>query len=231
MSSVKATTQNHLEIADIKNNVVILANGGACAILETNAINFELLSPMEQDSAIASFSALLNSLTFPIQITIRSKRMDITEYLERIKEVEEKQTNNKVREQIMAYRSYIKDELVTKEEVLDKDFYVSIPHRIITASAMNPFGWVTDLIGGGESKRKQKVNVDRVLQEAMAELTPRITFLINEFKRIGIKSRQLTSSELIKLFYEIYNSESSRAQRIKSDVKDYTSVLVEPKLQ
>ena len=230
MSSVRSTTQSHLDIADIKNNTVVLTSGGACAILETNAINFKLLSPMEQDAAIASFSALLNSLTFPIQITIRSKKMDISEYLEKIKEIEEKQTNNKIREQIMAYRTYIKDELVKKEEVLDKDFYVTIPHRIITASAINPISWIDEIMGRTEP-RSQKVNVDRVLQEATAELTPRITFLINEFKRMGIKSRQLTSSELIKLFYEIYNSESSRSQKIKSDIKDYTSVLVEPKLK
>lgn len=230
MSNVRSTTQSHLDIADIKNNVVILASGGACAILETNAINFKLLSPIEQDAAIASFSALLNSLTFPIQITIRSKKMDISEYLDKIKEVEDKQTNNKIREQIMAYRTYIKDELVKKEEVLDKDFYVTIPHRIITASAINPISWIDELMGRTQP-RTQKINVDRVLQEAAAELTPRITFLINEFKRMGIKSRQLTSSELIKLFYEIYNSESSRSQKIKSDIKDYTSVLVEPRLK
>ena len=92
-NNIKTTTQGHLDIADIKNNIVILTNGGACAIIETNAINFDLLSLPEQDAAISSFSALLNSLTFPMQITIRSKKMDISEYLERIKEVEDKQTN------------------------------------------------------------------------------------------------------------------------------------------
>ena len=65
-----STTQEHLDIADIKDDVVILKNGSAVAVLETTAINFDLLSIREQDAAIAAFSSLLNSLSFPIQITI-----------------------------------------------------------------------------------------------------------------------------------------------------------------
>lgn len=229
MPTVKSTTQNHLDIAEIKNNFVILTNGGACAILETNAINFDLLSPMEQDAAIVKFSGLLNSLTFPIQITIRSKRMDISDYLEKIREVEEKQTNTKIRSQIAIYRTFIKDELVTKEAVLDKDFYVTIPHKTISFSSVTPLGWVNDLFGF-DSKSKQKINVDAVLQEAVSELSPRITFLIKALAGIDIKAKQLSSPALIKLFYDIYNSETSRTQRIKSDITEYSSVLVEPKI-
>lgn len=229
MPSIKSTTQNHLDIAEIKNNFVILNNGGACAILETNAINFDLLSPMEQDAAIVKFSGLLNSLSFPIQITIRSKRMDISDYLEKIREVEEKQTNTKIRTQIAMYRTFIKDELVTKEAVLDKDFYVTVPHKTISISSTAALGWVTDLFGM-DSKSKNKINVDAVLQEAVSELAPRVTFLVKALAGIDIKAKQLTSPELIKLFYDIYNSETSRTQRIRSDITEYSSVLVEPKI-
>lgn len=225
-----ATTQEHLDIYDVKNGIAILKNGGAVCILETTAINFDLLSMQEQDAAIAAYSSLLNSLTFPIQVTIRSKKMDISDYLERVKEAENKQSNPKIKEQIIAYRRFIQDELVTKEEVLDKNFYVTIPYKVGNLGTSSPFGFIEDLLGM-ESKSKTRVNVDKVLQEASMDLEPKKNFLIKEFARIGIKAVALNTADLIKLFYEIYNSETSQSQRLRGSIDDFTSALVEPKLK
>ena len=226
-----ATTQEHLDVYDIKDGIVILKNGSAVCILETNAINFDLLSMMEQDAAIAAYSNLLNSLTFPIQVSIRSKKMDISDYLEKVREAENKQSNPKIKEQIVAYRRFIQEELVTKEEVLDKNFYVTIPYKLTgTSPSSSPFGFIEDLLGF-ESKNKTRVNTDKVLEEARADLEPKKNFLIKEFARIGIKAMALNTADLIKLFYEIYNSETSQSQRIRGNIADFTSALVEPKLK
>ena len=80
---VKATTQDHLDIEDIRDNMVILKNGSVCAVLQTTAVNFDLLSEIEQDAIIAAFSMLLNSISFPVQVVVRSKRLDITKYIEK----------------------------------------------------------------------------------------------------------------------------------------------------
>ncbi len=226
---IHSTTQDHLDITDIKDDVVILKTGGAVVILQTNAINFDLLSMQEQDAAIAAYSSLLNSLSFPIQVVVRSKRMDISEYLEKVREAEIKQTNNKIKDQIKAYRAFIQEELITKEQVLDKNFYVIVPYNVVNFSTITPFGWVKDLFGM-ETRNKSRVNVDKVLQEATADLDPKKNFIIKEFTRIGIKARQLKSPELIKLFYEIYNSETAQNQKLRGDISDYTSALVEPKI-
>ena len=77
------TTQDHLDIKDIKDNFVVLKNGTICAVLETTAVNFDLLSEIEQDAIIAAFSMLLNSITFPVQVVIRSKKLDIYKYIEK----------------------------------------------------------------------------------------------------------------------------------------------------
>jgi hypothetical protein len=225
-----ATTQEHLDVYDIKNGIVVLKNGSAVCILETNAINFDLLSMQEQDAAIAAYSNLLNSLTFPIQVTIRSKKMDISDYIEKVREAENKQSNPKIKEQIIAYRRFIEEELVTKENVLDKNFYVTIPYKLMSSSSTSPFGFFEDLLGL-ESKNKTRVNTDKVLAEAHADLEPKKNFLIKEFARIGIKANALNTADLIKLFYEIYNSETSQSQRIRGNVDDFTSALVEPKLK
>ena len=226
---IKATTQDHLDIADIRDNLVVLNDGGAVVILETNAINFDLLSIQEQDAAIAAYSSLLNSLSFPIQVTIRSKRIDITEYLEKVKDIEEKQPNPKIRDQIRKYRSFIQDELITKENVLDKNFYVSIPYKIFDIGGNgSAFASLFGISGG--SSNKQRINIDKILQEATADLEPKKNFIIKEFARIGIKAKQLNTTELIKLFYEIYNSETAQSQKLRGNVEDYTSALVEPKI-
>ena len=78
MAKRLTSTQQHLDIYDIKQGLVLLKNGGARLILSCTAVNFNLLSEIEQDAIIAAYSALLNSLSFPIQVVIRSKKMDIS---------------------------------------------------------------------------------------------------------------------------------------------------------
>ncbi len=229
MAKIKATTQEHLDIADIKNNVVILKNGGAVMILQASAINFDLLSLPEQDAAIAAYSSLLNSLSFPIQVTIRSSRMDISDYIEKVKELESRQFNRKIKDQLKAYRHFIQDELVTKEDVLAKEFYVTIPYNTFIMTTTSTFGFVEELFGFSTRKRT-KINVDKVLQEALSDLEPKRNFLIKEFSRIGVKTKLLGTNELIKLFYNIYNAETSGSQKLRGNTTDYTSALVEPKI-
>src|SRR5262245_35143929 len=123
---VNATTQDHLDIETITNDLVVLKNGGVVLVLKTTAVNFDLLSEIEQDAIIAAFSALLNSLNFPIQIVIRSKKLDISNYIERVQAVESRIKDPLLRVQAEAYRKFVQD-LIKQNEVLDKSFYVSIP--------------------------------------------------------------------------------------------------------
>src|SRR3990170_8859406 len=104
-----ASTQQHLDIEDIRDDLVILKNGNAVAILQTTAVNFDLLSEREQDSMIFAYAALLNSLTYPIQVIVRSKRMDISNYLKLLSEAEQKATNQQIANQINLYSNFIRE--------------------------------------------------------------------------------------------------------------------------
>jgi len=157
--------------------------------------------------------------------------MDITDYLEKVKAIEEKQLNTKIKQQIQAYRSFIKDELVTKENVLEKSFYVTIPYKTFDIINTTPLGWIDNLTSFMGSKNSSgRLNIDKILEEAKTDLVPKATFLIKEFTRIGIKAGLLKTPDLIKLFYEIYNSETAQVQRMRGDIENYTSTLVEPKI-
>lgn len=228
MKPITASTQDNLDIDDIRDDTLVLKTGGAAIVLQTTAVNFDLLSEREQDSMIAAYAGLLNSLSFPIQVVVRSKRMDVSNYLDNLKKVESEQPNEKLRGQIIGYRKFI-EELITQNDVLDKKFYVVIPYGIITTAASpGPFDWVTDLFG--LRTKRVRVDADYILKKAQVQLLPKRDHLIKEFGKVGIKARQLKTEELVALFYDIYNPTSAREQKIKATT-EYLAPIVEPMLE
>jgi len=220
------STQDHLDIAAIKDDIAILKTGGAAIVLKTTAVNFDLLSEREQDAMIAAYGNLLNSLSFHTQIIIKSKRMDITEYLEWIDEKLEAQRNRNLKELTSKYKSFIQ-ELITKNDVLDKRFYVVIPYGVVSISSIgSPFGAFKKLFGIQE--KRVRVDVESILVKAKTNLYPKRDSLIREFKRVGIKAEQLNSKELLELYYNTYNAGVSGNQKMRLDSSDYTTPIVEP---
>lgn len=228
-SQIKASTQDHLDIETITNDLVVLKNGGVVLILKTNAVNFDLLSEIEQDAIIAAFSALLNSLNFPVQIVVRSKKLDITNYIEKVKAIESRIRDPLLRVQAESYRKFVQ-ELIKRNEVLDKSFFVSIPSggTASTPKLAGPGYILNSIFGGGNKQKKGSVDVPRLLKMATNELYPKRDALIREFARINIKARQLTTQELVELFFDIYNPISQHDQRIRTNIDDYKVPIVEP---
>jgi len=124
----KSTTQEHLDIFDIKDNLTVLKNGTVCAVIQTTAVNFDLLSDIEQDAIIAAFSMLLNSITFPMQVVIRSRKLDISKYIDKVRKVEAKISDPLLKHQAESYRKFVQ-EVIKVNEVLDKKFYVVVPSK------------------------------------------------------------------------------------------------------
>jgi len=227
--AIKASTQEHLEIEDILEGVVILKNGSSCLIIGTTAINFGLLSEKEQEATIFAYAALLNSLTFPIQIFIRSTRKDITSYLALLAEREAKEKRQLMKEQITKYKEFIQ-KTVQKNNVLDKKFFLIIPMNALELGlnkgsiqknlppllAFSPFG----------KKKKQAPVLDKeyIVQQAKINLYPKRDHLLRQLSRLGLKAHQLSNHELVRLFYDIYNPESAGQQM--ADVSQYQTPMV-----
>ena len=224
---IKATTQEHLDIEDIRDDLVILKSGEVVALISTTAVNFALLSEIEQDALIAAFSMLLNSLTYPIQIVIRSKRVDISNYLTKIAKIEHDLTDPLLKKQAQAYRKFVQ-EIIKINNVLDKKFYVAIPSGASQYQELgsSPFDWLGRLFGS--HKKRISVDIDQALKRARPEIGPKIDHIIGEFGRLGIKAKQLTTQEIVELYFEINNPSSAQAQRIRTDVNDYKTAIVEP---
>lgn len=218
-----ASTQDHLDIDDIRDDLAILKNGGAVAVLQTNAVNFDLLSESEQDAMIFAYAALLNSLTFPIQIIVRSKRMDISTYLKLLEDARSRTTNERLGSQIDLYHQFIKD-LVSRNQVLDKRFYVVIPYFAGNLSQIKPPGLFP---------KQNAVVSDKwhTLEKAKVNLAPKIAHITKQLNRIGIKAKQLVTEELVELFYDLYNPEVAREQKAALSTQEYTTPIVEPALE
>ncbi len=223
-----STTQDHLDIFDIKDNYTVLKNGTVCAVIQTTAVNFDLLSEIEQDAIIAAFSMLLNSITFPIQVVVRSRKLDISKYVEKVRKVESKIGDPLLKHQAESYRKFVQD-VIKVNEVLDKKFYVvvSTSNVVVTHKGGGAFDWLIKL-SGMQSKRVGVVNVEKILQDGRTQLSPRIDHVIREFGRIGIKGKQLTTQELVELYFDIYNPSNIHGQRIRTNLDDYKTAIVNP---
>lgn len=186
------STQKFIEIIDVYENIVILSGGNASIIIEVEATNFDLLSADEQNAKIYSYSSLLNSLSFPIQIVIRSKQLDITKYVNSLAIEEKKTQNEALSKQIALYRKFV-EELIKQNTVLDKKFYIVIPYSSLEKGILGA---------------KQSVGADSIKNievEAKAALASKAETLRTQLNRIGLKSKTLEREQLLKLFYEIFN--------------------------
>lgn len=201
---IRASTQEHLDIEDIRDDIIILKDGGCALVLATTAVNFGLLSEKEQDATIYAYAALLNSLTFSLQIVIRSQKKDISSYLKKLSQLEEKTAKPEIKEQLAKYRQFIQ-ETVAKNEVLDKKFYLVIPMTSLE------LGVTQALTSPLKRQKGLPFPKDYILEKAKISLHPKRDHLMRQLNRLGLKARQLKTAELIKLFFEAYNpSETSQ---------------------
>lgn len=205
---IRATTQEHLPVEDIKDDLVILKDGSCAMILSLASVNFDLLSEAEQEAIIYAYGALLNSLTFSIQILIRSQRKDISTYLSLLEKQEiAKQVSPLLSGLISSYRKFV-GEMVKKNNVLDKKFYVVIPFSAlelgVTQTLTSLFRKTSDL----------PFALDYILPKAKASLVPKRDHLIRLFARLGLVAKQMETKDLARLFYAIYNGETLRQKEI-----------------
>ena len=198
---IKSSTQQHLDIEDIRQNLIILKDASCCMILETTAINFSLLSEGEQDATIYAYAGLLNSLTFPIQIIIRSQRKNISSYLALLAAQEAKTQNTKLKTQLQQYRQFI-SKTVHENEVLDKKFYIVIPFSSLELGIKSTLSSTV--------KRKPGLPFDKeyIIQRAQTALIPKRDHLLSQLTKIGLKAKQLATPDLIKLLYHYYNPDA-----------------------
>lgn len=215
MTPSKLSTQDHLEIEDIRDDLVLLKDGRVSLVIETGAVNFDLLSEEEQDAKIKTFAGMLNSLNFQMQIVILTERSDLTAYLERLVAYREQQASKPLMKQIEIYIQFIKN-LTYNREVLDKRFFIVIPE--VSAEVQR-----TSIVKQIFGKRIQITNRKAIFEKAKINLYPKRDHLFKQFKKMGIEAWQLNNDQLVRLYYSMYDPDKIGAQNLELVTTKYTS--------
>ena len=216
--SIKGSTQQFVEIEDIKDDIVLMRGGSAVLVIETTAVNFGLLSESEQDATIYAYAALLNSLSFPIQIVIRSKKMDISSYLSSLDEKIQNQKSEALRKEMSLYRNFV-EATIKDNNVLDKKFYIVIPFSRLELG-----------VGGALPSMKKGLPFDKsyILEKAKNALYPKRDHVVRQLARLSLKAIPLSTPRLASLFYEIFNPDQEGFADISLGIREYLSPMVEP---
>jgi len=199
-----ASTQEHLAVREVMEDLIITKNGTVSMVIQTSSINFDLLAEYEQDSKIYAFAGLLNSLNFRIQILIRTRRIDITNYIDYLKSQKDKTMSEGLQKQLGIYTLFIR-KLISENDVLDKSFFIVIPY---SPGISLPGTNILEAKKNKEEQEKYKdMKKDQLLEKAKMFLYPKRDHLLKQLGRMGLFGHQLTNKELISEFYTIHNPE------------------------
>lgn len=206
----ESATQNFLEIQDIREGVLLLKNNSIRGVLMVSSINFALKSDEEQTAIVYAFQNFLNSLDFSCQIVIQSRNINITPYLDTLKDLEDKQTNELLKKQTAAYREFIKN-MVVGDTVMTKNFYVVVPYTLMeifgVGGASKQFNFLKQF--SGDKKEQGQEMKDDDFQRCKTQLWQRMEFLAMGLRRCGLEAIPLTTPELIELFWAIHHPEQA----------------------
>lgn len=197
--TIHATTQKFIEVQEIKENIVLLNGGNACIVIQVTATNFALLSKEEQDAKMFAYASLLNSLSFPIQILIRNKRVQIEPYLHLLDAEAEKTVNPKLATNIKQYREFV-ESIVQLTSVLDKQFYFVISFSSLETGIKNAS---SSIVGSNPN------DADAFFSQAKSSLKSKAETLLSQVERLGLRGKLLQKDDLVKLFYDIYNQDTN----------------------
>ncbi len=214
------STQNYLDIEEIHNGVVILKNGGLRLVLMVSAINFSLKSEEEQNAIIYSFQGFLNSLAFPIQIVMQSRRLDLSSYLAKLKSKNKSEDNPLIRLQMTDYIGFV-EQLLTVANIMEKKFYVVVPYQPTIIKKENILQKIIKIIRPGPKKTEI---VDFEMHRK--ELVHRTEVVAAGLGSVGLRAAQLNTLELAELYYSSYNPELATRQKIAS-LADITTPIIE----
>lgn len=207
-------SQRYLDIAEIKEDLVVMKDGTIRAVLLVSSINFALKSMDEQNAIVQAYMQFLNSLDFPIQIVIQSRRMNIDEYLRKLGEAEKGQGNDLLKRQIGDYRDFIKW-LVETGDIMQKKFFVVVPLDPSTDKQRGFFDRLQSILVPSAAIRLSEEKFRKNKESLML----RVNSVSGGLQSMSLNAVMLDTQSLIELFYTVYNPELFENQRMTATGK------------
>ena len=216
-----ASTQRYLPFSEIRENMIMMKDGSSRMVLRVHALNFNLKSQEEQDAILMSYQRFLNALNFPIQIIIRSLKVDIETYINRLKNMALKQENPLLQEQTYKYVDFLTT-LIDLAQIMKKEFYIVVPYDFENNESVRK----TDIIGVFKSfwsalSQEESIADIRANRVRVARLKKwnyeRLSTVKMSLEAIGLKADELDKTEIVKLIYNYYNPRIKNEMLLKWD--------------
>lgn len=201
MSTKSKATQDFVPIKEVRDGIVVLKNGSMRAIIMASSLNFALKSEDERNSIIYQFQNFLNSLDFPVQIFIQSRKLDIRPYIALLEERYKDQLNDLMKIQIREYIAFIKN-FTENSNIMTKSFFVVIPYDPPIMDVKSQI--VSSIIGGKKNSISSKEKSSN-FEENRTQLDQRVSVVEQGLVRTGIRTIGLGTEEVVELFYKIFN--------------------------
>lgn len=200
--SQTGSTQQFVDIREVKKGVVHLKRGGIRRILAVSGVNFDLKSPKEQDQILHAFQGFLNTLDFSIQIFIHSRKVNVASYLQKMEERRLLETNELLKIQIADYIEFVRS-FVADNPIITKTFFVVVPYDVPTLSGVSPRGF----LGMFRKSSPASVETDQRVEheKKIFQLEQRVDEVMSGLAGMGIEAHPLEDEEITELFYNLYN--------------------------
>lgn len=209
-----ANTQDLISIQDIKDNVIVLKNGSLRQIIMVGGINFALKSETEQNIVLQAYQNLLNSLDFPIQILIHSRKINIEKYLDELKKFQETETSPILQNQAEEYRQFISG-FVEKNPIMEKSFFIVVPFFPMGLPSAASVGGIMSFFKKNKAAEEKMKKEDATsFQENVEQLKQRTKQVAENLFVIGLEATVLENQALIELMYNFYNPETVEKENV-----------------
>lgn len=222
-----STTQNSLLLSELRDSMVIMADGSFRAVIACKSINFDLMSSREREGVEFSYQNFLNALYFPIQIFIRSQRVDIGPYLDKLEDIRRNNDNMLLNVLMDDYITFI-DALAQEANIMDKSFFIVVPYfpagdmSNVVEQSKGLFG----KIFGGAKTNNTVTKIDKVTYEkAKDEIKNRVDAVLSGLMQVGVQATQLNTKQLGELYYNVYNPDTAVREPL-TDFSNVTSTYV-----
>jgi hypothetical protein len=212
------STQNTLQIAEIRDGIVIMNDGSFRSVIMVKSVNFDLMSPQEQEALEYSYQGFLNSLYFPVQIFLRSSKVDLRPYIEKLDKIRSEHDNMLLAYLMEDYINYIAG-LSQQTNIMDKMFYVVVPffpHTDIQKALTQSKNFFSGLSQMFNSKEQHVTINEADLEAAKTELRNRVQAILSGLMQCGVQGLPLDTEELIELYYDTYNPDTATRQQLKN---------------
>ena len=219
------STQNSLLLAEVGDNMVIMADGSFRAVVACQSINFDLMSSREREGVEFSYQNFLNSLNYPIQILIKSDRVDIGPYLDRLTDLRRSQDNMLLGVLMDDYINFI-DSLAQEANIMDKKFFITVPYYQ-DGNVNNVIEQSKSIFSSFFAKQKNVITkIDTATYEkAKTEIKNRVDNVTSGLFQVGVQAVQLNTKELGELYYNAYNPDTAIRQPL-GNFNDLTATYV-----